>query len=232
MPYPYIPPTEAEYVGVGATPNKGTKREIDRNVILWLRSILGITGTKEAAVTALGGTTVGASVFTAVSQSAARSVIDVPSNAEVMHSGYMHIQDQRASGTAGGASTATAMTRTLNPVVSNTISGASLAANVITLPAGKYRVRAESMAVADTVAGHITPYLQNTTDGVKALIGLRAYTGVGIAANPTVSGRFEITATKTFTLVNQYSAANANGLGLPASFGYTEVYANVEIWKE
>lgn len=82
MPYPYIPPTEAQYVGAGATPNKGTKREIDRNVILWLRSILGITGTKEAAVTALGGTAVGAAVLTAVSQAAAAAAMDVPTNAQ------------------------------------------------------------------------------------------------------------------------------------------------------
>jgi hypothetical protein len=53
MPYPYVPPTEAEYVGSGATPNKGAKREIDRNVILWLRSLLGTDGTKAAAATAM-----------------------------------------------------------------------------------------------------------------------------------------------------------------------------------
>ena len=145
---------------------------------------------------------------------------------------YMQVQDQKASGTAGGASTAGANTRTLNTVVSNTITGASLAANVITLPAGTYRVHAESMAVADTTASHVTPYLQNTADSVKALIGLRSYTGVGMSVNPSVRGRYTIAAAKTFIFVNQYTAANANGLGLPSSFGYAEVYSNIEIWKE
>lgn len=163
---------------------------------------------------------------------AARAAMDVPSNAEVVHSGYMQIQDQRASGTAGGAAIAGVNNRTLNTVVRNTIAGASVAASVITLPAGTYRINAQCMAVADTAACHVTSQLYNSLVGVVALAGLRSYLANGAATTTDVSGSLTLTGTTTLLLRSQFSAAQAAGLGLAASFGYAEVYANIEIWKE
>src|SRR4051812_47395930 len=58
---------------------------------------------------------------------------------------YATFEDQKAANTAGGASVAGSwIARTLNATPLNTIVGASLAANQITLPAGTYIVDAQS----------------------------------------------------------------------------------------
>ena len=60
---------------------------------------------------------------------------------------FLHIQDQKPQGTNGGTFTSGAWrTRDLNTVLTNTITGASLADNQITLPAGKYYVEASAPA--------------------------------------------------------------------------------------
>ena len=65
----------------------------------------------------------------------------------VMFPPFLHIQDQKPQGTNGGTFTSGAWrTRDLNTVLTNTITGASLSANQITLPAGKYYVEAKSVA--------------------------------------------------------------------------------------
>lgn len=185
-------------------------------------SLAGLTTPLSLAQGGVGGGT----------QSTARASLDVPSNAEVVHSGYMQVQDQRTSGTAGGAAIAGINNRTLNTVVANTITGASVASNIITLPIGTYRFRGESMVVADTAASHVTPQLYNNTVGAVTLIGLRTYVGLGTANTAPVSGRFTLNVSTAFLLRNQFTAANASGFGLAATFGTTEVYSNVEIWKE
>ena len=54
-----------------------------------------------------------------------------------------HVQDQKSSGSNGGsATTGSWVTAALNTAIVSTIVGASLNANVITLPAGRYRVTA------------------------------------------------------------------------------------------
>lgn len=187
------------------------------------------------ALTAAPSTQIAATflpVSTAATLAASRAAMDVPSNAETMHSGYMQVQDQKVSGTVGGAATAGVNNRTLNTVVTNTITGASVASNIITLPVGTYRFRGESMVVADTAATHVTPQLWNNTVGAPTLLGLRVYLGVGTAGAATVSGRFTLNATTALLLRNQFTSANAAGLGLAASFSTAEVYSNVEIWKE
>lgn len=178
-------------------------------------------------------------VTTQTTLAAGRTALDVYSKAETdaldavkLGMQYMQVQDQRGSGTAGGAAISGVNNRTLNTVVTNTITGASVASSVITLPAGTYRFRGESMVVADTAASHVTPQLYNNTVGAVALLGLRTYLGVGTANAAWVSGRFTLNATTALLLRTQFSAANAAGLGLAASFGTTEVYSNVEIWKE
>lgn len=182
---------------------------------------IALTAAPSAAVSAAM-----APVTAAATLPAARTAMNVPSLE------YMQIQDQRASGTAGGAAIAGVNNRTLNTVVRNTIAGASVAASVITLPAGTYRINAQCMAVADTAACHVTSQLYNSLVGVVALAGLRSYLANGAATTTDVSGSLTLTGTTTLLLRSQFSAAQAAGLGLAASFGYAEVYANIEIWKE
>jgi hypothetical protein len=85
--------------------------------------------------------------------------------------GYLCVRDEKATTTAGGASVAAdiTQTRTLNTVQSNTIAGASLASNIVTLPAGTYQVRA---TVPSTGAvGPFQAFLYNSSDSTYALIG-------------------------------------------------------------
>ena len=52
--------------------------------------------------------------------------------------GLLIVQEQQAAGTHGGTSVAGTQTRTLNTVLVNTIAGASLSANQVSLPSGTY----------------------------------------------------------------------------------------------
>jgi len=54
----------------------------------------------------------------------------------------MVVQDQKPDGTAGGTNVVGLQTRTLNTVQYNSITGASLSSNTVTLPAGTYRIHA------------------------------------------------------------------------------------------
>jgi hypothetical protein len=77
--------------------------------------------------------------------------------------GYLHVRDEKSTGTNGGGSTAaTVHTRTLNTVVINRISGASLASDQVTLPAGTYRVQASCPTASG--AGSNRAQLYNVTD--------------------------------------------------------------------
>jgi hypothetical protein len=57
-----------------------------------------------------------------------------------LYDGLMIVQDQRSSGTDGGRADPNYAKRTLQTIVENSITGASLASDLITLPAGSYHV--------------------------------------------------------------------------------------------
>lgn len=145
---------------------------------------------------------------------------------------YMKVSDRKPSGTNGGASTvSTTFTRTLNTVELNSIAGASLSANAVTLPAGTYDIKAR--APSANSGGH-SASLFNVTDNVTALNGSSAYsqsTG-GTATPATVTGRFTIGAPKAFSLRHYTAGADSVGLG-PAvtQTGVQEIYSELEIWK-
>lgn len=148
--------------------------------------------------------------------------------------GYMHVRDEKPSTTAGGNSIAGTQVRTLNTVVANTIPGASLASNQITLPAGSYRIRAAVPSHADLTRG----LLYNVTDAAIALLGasdnavLNTNTDRTTSWSPVV-GRITIAAPKVFEL-RHYTAQALSGVGLgsPCNDGNTEIYSYIEIFKE
>jgi hypothetical protein len=144
----------------------------------------------------------------------------------------LHIQDQKASGTPGGTSVAATWNiRTLNTSLTNEITGASLNANQITLPAGAYFL--EASAPANSVNNHKVK-LYNVTDVTDTLIGTSEYsreTSYGTNRS-AVSGRFTIAAQKVFELRHYTMTAIANrGLGDTVTLGVIEVYSDVKIWK-
>jgi len=143
-----------------------------------------------------------------------------------------HIRDEKTAGTNGGTFTSGAwQTRDLNTTLTNEISGASLAANVITLPAGTFYI--EARAPARQVNGHKVK-LRNTSDTSDVIIGSSETHDTVTTGQTTsfVTGRFTIAATKNFELQHQcITTRAANGFGEGTDIVVVEVYAEVKIWK-
>ena len=143
-----------------------------------------------------------------------------------------------SAGTEGGsASSGGFSTRTLNTTIVNTISGASLASNLITLPAGNYIV--EATGCFQGAIQRSKHRFFNSTDSTTVATSLNAE-GVtsATAANQNgyiqnLVGYFEITASKDFAF--QYAVSttdNTDGLGGAANLhSAVEVYAVVKLQK-
>lgn len=147
--------------------------------------------------------------------------------------GYMLLKDEKPQGTHAGASVIGIQTRTLNTVAANTIVGASLASNQITLPAGTYRVTGRAPAFVNSTKG----FLYNVTDSVNQIIGYN-YNGITGAnsdqsqSDAMIDGRFTISGTKVFEF-RQYCSEETPLDGLGAFVGQgVEVYTTIEIIKE
>lgn len=143
---------------------------------------------------------------------------------------YLKVSDQKASGTDAGSSVANTITqtRTFNTVDVNTITGASLSANQVTLPAGTYRVRGRAPGVQ--TGGH-KAFLYNVTDATYTDIGSNAATAAtgGSFSDSVISGQFTIATSKTFSMRHITAFAVATlGLGGAVSSGQVEVYAELE----
>lgn len=138
--------------------------------------------------------------------------------------------ESQASGTNGGTATAGSFVkRTLNTTVVNNITGCSIAASVITLPAGTYFINATAPAYA---INSCQSKLRNTTDSTNAIMGMSAngnQTYFGYSTSP-LAGLVTITGTKTFELQMRTQSTQAtNGLGVATSFGDGEVYSSIQI---
>lgn len=144
----------------------------------------------------------------------------------------MLLRDEKAAGTGGNAVIGT-QTRILNTVVVNTIPGASLAGNVITLPAGDYDVD----AYAPTGTSAHRSHLYNVTDAAVAILGTSensTTTGTNdlTITGSIVRGRISIAGAKNFELRTWCSENRTNGFGAPVSDGAgAEVFAVVSIRK-
>ena len=142
-----------------------------------------------------------------------------------------------AGSEGGSASSGGFSTRTLNTTILNTISGASLASNVITLPAGNYIIEATGCFQGGIQRTKHRFY--NTTDGATVATSLNAEGVTTVTASQqngfiqNLVGYFEITASKNFEF--QYSVSttdNTDGLGGAANLhSALEVYAVVKLQK-
>jgi len=152
---------------------------------------------------------------------------------------FLHVRDEKAQNTAGGTFTSGAWrTRDLNTVKTNTITGASLATNQITLPAGTYWI--ESVAPAHSyngneISNHQTRW-RNITAGTTELTGRNAVayanvTTVDAQTDSTLKGSFTITGSTVYELQHICTATSpTDGFGNAGNFG-TEVYSEIVIWK-
>lgn len=149
------------------------------------------------------------------------------------HAPDVIIEDQKAQNTAGGTATSGSWeTRTLNTLVRNSGTLASLATNQFTLPAGSYYIQWSAPAFnVDTFQTR----LQNITDTVTAGVGTLE---VASTAAPSVaaghsfgSAVVTIAAAKAFAVQMQVQTTQATtGQGIGGSFG-TVVFTRVEISK-
>ena len=145
---------------------------------------------------------------------------------------YFHAQEQQPSGTAGASATGAAFDNlSINQEVTNVISGMSIAAGVITAPAGDYYVRAS--APAYKTDDHVLQ-LRNVTDGSDILIGTseRSESTASYKSAQTrsfVTGRFTLASGKDIRLRHWAEVAGNFGEGHAA--GVINIYAEIELWK-
>jgi hypothetical protein len=144
--------------------------------------------------------------------------------------GRFHVRDQKAANTAGGASAATTWNvRDLNTVIENSIQGASVASNQITLPAGTYRV---SAACPGHNIGNSKLRLRDAGDTVTYLAGQSYFysaTDNG-EQNALLRGIITLAASDTMELQHYSLSAKAtDGMGVQTNVGEVEVYADIVI---
>ena len=145
----------------------------------------------------------------------------------------MHVQDVEAYNVDGGTFTEGAdRTRVLNTVVLNTIVGASLASNQITLPAGTYDI--QWVAPAYHIDRHWS-WLYDTTGAATLLKGGATYASdaTGVANASIGQGRFALTAESVLEIRHRCTNGFATqGFGVATSVaGYDSIYTDVVIRK-
>jgi len=143
----------------------------------------------------------------------------------------LHVRDQKTSGTEGGTSISGTQVRTLNTVVSNGISGASLSSNQITLPAGTYDIFASVPAMS---APRHKAWLR-TSGGSLIVAGSSEGTAgsTSVVTRSLIKGRFTLAVATVLEIAHYTSAALAStGLGYAGgAAGIPEVYTDITIRK-
>jgi hypothetical protein len=141
------------------------------------------------------------------------------------------IQDQKAAGTDGGTfSSGDWRTRTLNTLVRNNGSIASLSSNRFTLPAGTYYINWSAPALG--IGAHQTQLYNVTTATAVAPGSTSSSASSGVYATSVSSGVAVVTiaASTQFEIRHRCaSSRSSDGFGSAANFG-TEVYTAVNIW--
>lgn len=171
---------------------------------------------------------------TCIIRATAANVMEVLCYVRATQQQVIHVRDQKAAGTNGGTFTSGAWrTRDLNTTLTNTITGASLATNQVTLPAGVYEVMASAPSV-DTNGHQARVY--NITGAATLINGTTAFnSGAGTSAASLVFGRFTLTATSLVELQHAcQTTAVTTGFGVGNTLGgqkTTEVYGDLFIRK-
>lgn len=141
------------------------------------------------------------------------------------------VQDEKAQNTAGGTFTSGDWrTRTLNTVKVNEITGASLASNQVTLPAGTYDAVWSAPCFSTGNMRHQTR-LYNVTDAEVIAPGSSQGTFTSATTRSMGDARFTLAASKVIELQHRCQTTQSNnGFGVESNFG-TEVYAILRIRK-
>lgn len=138
---------------------------------------------------------------------------------------HVIVQDQKASGTDGGGSVASAyQTRTLNTPVRNVV-GASLASNAVTLFAGTWRIEARAPGYA--INTHRIR-LYNQTDATTVALGTSSAAPSNTVTDSTLVTTLTISSAKAVRIDHWISSAVATvGLGVAVASGDVEIYSSL-----
>jgi len=145
---------------------------------------------------------------------------------------FLIVQETQASGTNGGTFTSGAWRkRLLNTTQINTIGGASLASNQVTLPAGTYRVNGGSGAFK---VDFNSARLYNVTASATIALGTSCHATLGFSgySESTISSIFTLGGTTVIELQHRCSSTRINeGFGFAVSNTERELYSYLEIEK-
>ncbi|WP_448950592.1 hypothetical protein [Labrys neptuniae] len=201
---------------------------------------IGLSGT--ALPIANGGTgltAVGADGTFLTSQSGTASWVSI----QQMRAPDLWVQDERATGTSGDASSTSAgvfVPATLNTVKRNVIAGASVASNIITLPAGVYYAKWKNPLHAHASSAQGSSQQKTRLRDVTNNITLGVGDGNSFSSGaPDILATLLSLGTAYFTLsapatvaLHRVSPTHASTMfGVATGFAEVEVYAVLEIWK-
>ena len=144
---------------------------------------------------------------------------------------FMQVEHRTAEGVnPGSVSSGAWRTRPLNEVVENSITGASLADNLITLPAGMYWV--EFFGTSMHSDRH-KARLYNVTGDEEALVGSAAYSNSTSNRSTSLSsGHGHVTFGGTVDLEMQHRTQTTSGFGFGIAAGFShEIHASIRITK-
>ncbi len=138
-----------------------------------------------------------------------------------------YVRDEKANLTAGQTLSAGVWNiRDLNTVLQNDIQGASLSANVVTLPAGTYEFHGE--AGGHQCNEHAVRIHNLTTGALIEGVHTRSAAGDYTTTRAVVVGQMTLTASNTIRL--EHYTVNAGTGGLAMGRG-NEKYADLRIYK-
>jgi hypothetical protein len=140
------------------------------------------------------------------------------------------VRDEKPAGTQGGSAGAgQTVQRTLNTVKRNTMTGASLASNQVTLPAGTYRI---GFSVPGYNVGNHQAWVYNVTDGTVLVTGTSEYCGSASTRSGAINCEVVLAASKVVEVRHYTYAQNlSGGQGMSGGSGQTEVYTDLLIEK-
>lgn len=242
--------TLADVAGVATLTIPGTQyQEEGANVVesqtlnfvgsaVTLSNILGV-----ATVTITGGLTaweeegaavVSSATFNAVGAGATLTdvggiaTLTIPGELPLIMVEHIEATTINAAGGAAGVWTIRKMTT----IRKNTITGASLATNQITLPAGDYRVKAWQEAFrVNGCQGRV----RDTTGAADLVLGMSALSDTGTDGDPVtlnLDGYFTIGVESVLEFQMFAVVQNAaSGMGAAGSSGASEIFANIMIEK-
>jgi len=145
--------------------------------------------------------------------------------------GFMHVVDEKSSSSHGGSNATGTATRVLNTIKTNTISGASLSSNRVTLPAGTYIIDAKCM-VFRTVRARALLY--NYTTSSYIMSGLSIYPATSSASSVELPVKTIVTFSTTTQVELRNYNSNSNsgdGYGVSVGDGRSNIYAEMLITK-